>query len=118
MGHPLSDPPSYYLLPDPPSVIGLSHSLCYRTKKIADIFLFLFLHLRGIYPTIELDEPNDSNKRNEPMTTINQGTDLLRDALANGFDNVGSFLYAGAAIVTLLAALMVRNALNTAKYRR
>lgn len=54
------------------------------------------------------------------MTTnlANNGLQMLRDAMSNGADDMVTLLYGGAAVVTVLAALMVRNALNTAKYRR
>lgn len=48
----------------------------------------------------------------------NKGLQLIWDALGNAGSDIVSWLYAGAAIVTLLAAMMVKNSLNTAKYRR
>jgi len=53
------------------------------------------------------------------MTTItNSGIGLLRDAAAQGFDNIVDFLVFGACCVVVLTGLMIKVKLNSAKYRR
>ncbi len=48
---------------------------------------------------------------------MNAGTDLLKNAIDAGMSDMVTFLYAGAAIVVLLALAMVKVSLNNAKHR-
>ena len=49
---------------------------------------------------------------------MNTGQQLINDAVNAGISDMVTMLYAGAVIVGLLALVMVKNALTTAKYRR
>ncbi len=54
---------------------------------------------------------------NDASEKVNQGLNLLNDAVANGIDNMTTFLYAGAVVIGLLALRMVKVSLDNAGCR-
>ncbi len=49
---------------------------------------------------------------------MNTGQEILKNAIENGFDNMATWLYAGAVVIVLLVLRMVKVSLDTSKYRR